>query len=267
MHRICTAQHIRQQCGILDTARHRTDLVERGRKRNQTIARYRAVGRLETDYAAERRRLTNRAAGVRTDCERNLSRRNDRRGAAGRAAGHVCRIVRIAGLLQRRVLTGGAHCKLVQIGFTGNDQTRLVQLVHHSRIVKRHEILKHFRRTSRLSTLGADVVLDRDRNARQRRKRLARRALFVDLGRPAHRRVEIRADVRADGAFHLLGARCHRLGQLTRADFPALQKRRELGGSFLKQFHQILPPHSTTRGTLTPPHSTTGAFARISSRG
>ena len=62
--------------------RERADLVERRRERDQAVARHAAVGRLQADDAAERRRLADRAAGVGAERERRDAGRDRRRRAA-----------------------------------------------------------------------------------------------------------------------------------------------------------------------------------------
>ena len=72
--------------GLAHGARHRADLVERRSVRDEPVARDAAVRRLDADDAAERRRLTNRAAGVGAERHRHRAGRDQRRRAAARAA-------------------------------------------------------------------------------------------------------------------------------------------------------------------------------------
>ena len=85
-----------QQRRVGDRARQRTALVQRGGERDHAVAGDRAVGRLQSDDAAQRRRLTDRPAGVRADRpRREAGRHRSRRPSAG-AAGNTLRVPRVA---------------------------------------------------------------------------------------------------------------------------------------------------------------------------
>ena len=72
--------------GILDRSRERPDLIERRGERDEPEARDAAVGRLHPDDAAERGRLANRSAGVRSERDRRHARRHRDRRSAARSA-------------------------------------------------------------------------------------------------------------------------------------------------------------------------------------
>ena len=76
--RIGTGNDLEQQRRVLGGARQRTNLIERRGKRQQPVARHASVGRLQADDAGERRRLTNRAAGVRAQRGRRQAARRRR---------------------------------------------------------------------------------------------------------------------------------------------------------------------------------------------
>ena len=96
-------------------ARERSNLVERRRKCEQAVARDAAVGRLEADDAAERRRLTDRSAGIGSERDRGAPRCDGRRGTAARAAGRAIGRPGVPHGAERRVLVGRAHRELVAV--------------------------------------------------------------------------------------------------------------------------------------------------------
>ena len=74
------ADHVReQQRGVGDVAGQRPGLIQRGGEGDHPVARARAVGRLQPDDPAQRRRLADRAAGVGADRPRRQTRRPPRR--------------------------------------------------------------------------------------------------------------------------------------------------------------------------------------------
>ena len=254
MQRVVAGDGVEQHRRIFDRAAERADLVERGRKRDQAVAGYRAIGRLEADHAAERRGLADRAAGVRAERKRHLARRNDRRRAAGRAARHTGETVRIVGRVCSRVLAGGTHRELIHIRLAGHDNIVRGELFHDRRVVRRLEIVQHLGRAGGQRPFCADVVLDRDRDARERGQLLACGALFVHrlglcecrLLREGHITLYLVLDRARAGEYVLR--------QLDRGDFLFGEQFGQLGRCFFIKCHFLCPPfYSTTRGTATPP--------------
>ena len=97
--RIAAGDGVEQKRGIADGFGEGADLVERRGESDEPETRDAAVGRLEAHAAAERGRLADRAAGIRAERGEGLIRRDDRRGAAARAArdaGRVPRVMRVA---------------------------------------------------------------------------------------------------------------------------------------------------------------------------
>ena len=151
----------------------------------------------------------------------------------------MLQIVRIVRLLQRRILTGRAHCKLVQIGLARHNQTGIVQAVHHRCIVWRLEVFQHTGSTGGANALGADVILYGHRHTCQRSQLLACGALGVNRCCRLQCVLLSQRDVCADFVLYS-GSSCKRsLGQLYRADFFIFQHCRELGCCLLIQFHGI----------------------------
>ena len=62
--RVVAPDRLEQQRGVVDAAGERPDLIERRREGDEAVPRDRAVGRLDSDDAAERGGLADRAAGV-----------------------------------------------------------------------------------------------------------------------------------------------------------------------------------------------------------
>lgn len=70
----------------------------------------------------------------------------------------------ILGFLKIRGFGGGAHGKFVHIQLAGHDDVAGFQLVHHSSVIRRNKIRKHFGGTGGQNVFGADVVFDTDRD-------------------------------------------------------------------------------------------------------
>ena len=87
-------------------ARQRADMVEARHERKGARARQPAVGRLQAEDAAERGRHADRAVGVGAERDRHQAAGDRRAGAAGGAAGHARRVVRIARGAVMHVLAG-----------------------------------------------------------------------------------------------------------------------------------------------------------------
>ena len=81
-------------------------MIEARDERKRARARQPAIGRLQAEDAAERRRHPDRAVGVGAQRDRHQAAADRAAGAAGRAAGHPRRIVRIARRAVMHVLAG-----------------------------------------------------------------------------------------------------------------------------------------------------------------
>ena len=99
MRRVIAGDGIEQHCGVLNRARERANLVEGRCERDKTVTGYCAIGGLEADHAAERSGLTDRATGIRTECERHFAGCDNGCRTTRRAAGHTVSVVRVAGEL------------------------------------------------------------------------------------------------------------------------------------------------------------------------
>ena len=110
-----TLDRVERDREITDRARERPDVIEARGEQHDTGARDPAVGRLEPQDAAERRRDADRAVRVGAETQRNEARRDRRRGAARRAAGHARGVVRVARRTVVRVLGREAERILVHV--------------------------------------------------------------------------------------------------------------------------------------------------------
>ena len=114
-------------------------------------------------------RLADRAARV--------GGRGDRRDARGDRGGRAARASRRApasrshGILHRAVEAGlvrRAHGELVHVGLAERDHAGGVELLDHSGVIWRHEVVEHLRAAAGLDALRAEDVLVRERQTRQR---------------------------------------------------------------------------------------------------
>ena len=91
---------------IADAARERAEMIEAGDERKRPRARQPAIGRLQPEDAAERRRHPDRTVGVGAQRQRHQAAADRTAGAARRAAGHARHIMRIARRPVMHVLAG-----------------------------------------------------------------------------------------------------------------------------------------------------------------
>ncbi len=78
------------------------------------------------------------------------------------------------------VLAGRTHRELVHVCLAGDDSVSSGQLLDDGRVVRRLEVIKHLGRAGGQRALGADIVLDGDRDTGQRGQFLAGGALPVN---------------------------------------------------------------------------------------
>ena len=95
--RVVTGDGLQEQGAVLDIAAERADLVERGGKGDQAVARHAAVGGLEANHATQRSRLADRAAGVCAQGDETFTSSDGRRRPAAGPAGHAVEVPRIVG--------------------------------------------------------------------------------------------------------------------------------------------------------------------------
>ena len=168
------ARHgLQQDRRVLDRARDRPRLIERGGEGDDAPARAAAVSRLDADRAGDRGRLADRAAGVGRGRAHAEPRRHRRRRAARRAARHELGVRALAppGIDHRAVkarLVGRAHGELVIVELAEHHRAGGPEICRHRRLIGRREAVEDVRAGGGADALGAEQILDAERNAFER---------------------------------------------------------------------------------------------------
>ena len=191
--RVAPRDHRVQVRAVADVLRHRADLVEARRERDDPVTGDGSVRRPQTDVPAQRRRLLDRPAGVGPERPRCKARRHRRRRAPARPARDARRIPRVVRRAVRGVLGGRAHRELVRVRLAEDAEPVLLAARDHRRVVHRHVALQDLRAGGRRDPLRADHVLDRDRDALPARV-LAHVQVAVELGVALADRLEVRGE-------------------------------------------------------------------------
>ena len=84
-----------------------------------------------------------------------------------------------------RVLGGRAHRELVEVRLADDDRAGRLEARHHGRGIGRHEPAQHARRGGGRDAGRAQVVLERERHAEQRRRAAGRVARVASMARAA----------------------------------------------------------------------------------
>ena len=160
--RVATLHRAQHQGRVGDRPGQRAALIERGGEGDHPVAGDRAVGRLQADDPAERRRLADRAAGVGADrAGRQATGHRGGRAARG-AAGHAVGVPGVAHRVEAGVLVRGAHRELVHVGLAEHRGTGRDKPLDRGRGVGRDVALEDPRGRGGRHALGAEDVLDRD---------------------------------------------------------------------------------------------------------
>ena len=182
------AQHDRR---VAHGAGDRPGLIQRGGEGDDAPARAASVSRLYADRAGEGRRLADRAAGVGRRRAKAQTRRDRRRRAAGRTAGHDLRGVepavalappgrhdgaKGAGLVRR------AHREFVEVEFAEHDRAVAQKIGADGRFISGREIVEDAARRRRAHALGAVEILDPERQTFERSRLAARNTRVALLG-------------------------------------------------------------------------------------
>ena len=168
--------------------------------------------------------------------------------------------MRVVGRVHRRILAGGAHCELVHVGLAGDDRIGSNQLLHNGCIVRRLEVIKHLGRAGGQRALGADIVLDGDRDTGQSGKRIACCALLVNSFRLRERCFLGYGNVALNLVLYRLRACKNILCQLYCGDLLFAEQFGQLGRSFLIKCHLFCP--LLTRQHAELPRRRTGSPVR-----
>ena len=220
-----------QDRAVAHRARERPGLIERGREGDDAPARAAAVGRLDADDAGERGRLADRAAGVGAGRAEAQLRRDRRRRAAGRAARHQRRVRALRAATA--TITGPKNEVSFDEPMANSSLLVLPSITAPSRqslrgdgrLVGRHEIVEDVRARGGAHALGAEHVLDAERDAFERAaprlSRCARRRPCA-IARAALRRLQHIGVERA----RLLDRGEMRVGEFGRGELLLAQRRR-----------------------------------------
>ena len=160
VHGVETGHHIQQDRRIFHILRHGTDLIQRGCKRHQTITGNTPVSRLYPGNAAERCRLTDGPAGIRTQRRRDKPRGHCRRRTAGGTTGNPVEIQRIAGTHEGTVFTAGPHGKFIHIQPPEGNETGRFQPCDRRTVKGGLHRLQQFGGTAAPFTLYGNTILD-----------------------------------------------------------------------------------------------------------
>ena len=162
-----------------DSGRQRADGVERRRQRKGSRGRNAMRRRLKADDAAQRRRDAARAAGIGAERAEGHAVGDRHRGTRGRAAGDAPRPA-VVGVERRAVMRVDAQAgegELGHIGAPDRNEPGRAQAGDRGRIACRRLPIFQCNRARR-GHVACDVeqILDRHRNAGERRRRRAARA-------------------------------------------------------------------------------------------
>ena len=222
--------HVQKQRKVLGALRDRSSLIEAGGESDHAVPRHQTVSRLQPRHTRERSGLADRSAGIGARGSGRHARGNRRRRPARGAAGHVRRTPGIFHRSVERSLARGSHRELVHVGLAENHRPRSVEAFDHVRVVRAHEVRKHFRAAGSAPALRNEDVLVRDRNPGQR-LRVALRDTFVRRARLRKAFLGIDGDERVERTVQSRGAIEEELGQLCARDFLL----RERGGQLIER--------------------------------
>ena len=157
--------------------------------------------------------------------------------------------------LDRAVLTGRTHGKLVHVQLAGHHRSGGVEPLDDGGVIRRFKIIEHLGGAGGQDALGADIILDGDRYAGERGKLLPLGAAAVNSGGLFQSVFGTDSDVSSDLPVGFLDSAEHRTGQLNRTDLAPGEHGGKFGCGLLIK-HSCSPPYSTILGTTTQPAST-----------
>ncbi len=179
--RIVTLHGVVSEREVADRARERPEVIEACDEGKRACPRQTAIGRLQPENAAERGGHADRAVGVGAERERNQPAGDRAAGAAGGAAGHAQRIVRIARWTVVHILAGEVVGVFAHVERADQNGAGRLQPLDQRGVARGRRMLAiDLRAGQRRQAGNVEQVLDRERNARQR-------AEVCRLARAAHR--------------------------------------------------------------------------------
>ena len=157
----------KQQRRVGDVAGQRPALVERRGEGDHAVARHRAVGRLQPDDSAQRRRLADRAAGVGADRPGREPGGDRRCRAAARATGHAVEVPRVVAPARRPSSRSRSPSRTRPCWSCRASATPARgEPADGGRGVGRPVAFEDARARGRRHAFGAEDVLDRERQTR-----------------------------------------------------------------------------------------------------
>ena len=252
-------QHDRRVAHVF---RHRPGLIQRRGKGHDTPARAAPVGGLDAGDAGKGGGLADRTAGIGAGGRKTQIGRHRGGGAARRAARRQRRVFiapapRVDHVAIDRGFVGRAHGEFIHVQLAQHHRTRIEQVPGDGGFILGHEPFEDAACRLAWHALGAEQILDAQRQAAHVRRvalgdaGIRRPGLFQrQFGRVVHKGVQ-----RA-GAFDGVQAG---LGEVHRGHVAAAQFVTGFGQPQLVQ----IAHHSTTFGTAKKPSRASGALARI----
>src|SRR5262249_25612943 len=153
---------------VLDRARHWAGVIERPRERQDPGTTRASVGRLEPDDAAERRRPTDRAAGVGTRRADHQTSRQSGARATARAARNMVEIPGVASWLKAMARQLQPKRKLVRDKFAQEHCPRLLPALYARGVGLGEPVSEQRRPTRGADTPRAVDVFVRHRDPQER---------------------------------------------------------------------------------------------------
>jgi hypothetical protein len=207
-------QHGHGEGGVGDRPGEHADVVERPRERNDARDRYEAVGPLEADDTAVRRRPEHRAHSLGSDRQRRHPHGHGGGRAGRRSAGRVTLIPRVSRWRRIAIRELGRH------GLAEEDRPRRAQPRDRGRVHGRARVGERLRAAGRRHSRDVDDVLHAHRHPMQRPPKPSGAGLGQALVRGGERTVLVHVSPRPDGSVERPDARETRLGELDRAHRP-----------------------------------------------
>ena len=256
--RVVSRDHVHGERRVGHRRREGANLIQRGRERDQAVARHTPVRRLEPDDAAEPGGLPDRSAGIGAERQRHQPRRDSRGRSAAGSAGRSIERPGVAGRPERRVLRRRAHRELIAVRLADDDRAGRFETGHDRGIVGGDVAVEDPRARRGGDAARAHVVLEGDGDAEERKAGPV--GSGVKLCRPRQRAV---GDHRAERAERSVGGRDtieRGAADLDRGRAPRRDRPAHVGGRERKRHQPI------TRGTLNKP-ALTSASGRRGERG
>ena len=188
--RIRSLHRVIGQREIADVARERAEMIEAEDERKRPCARQPAVGRLQSEDSAERRRHPDRAVGVGPQRQRHQAAADGAAGAARRAAGHPRHVMRIARRTVMHILAGEVVGVFAHIERADQHRAGRLHALDQGGVARRRlEVAIDLRSGAGRQPLHVEQVLHRERHAGERAGIFPGRDRGIDCARPGARAI------------------------------------------------------------------------------